>query len=142
MWHWLNQFMRKIYAICVEWTKFSKVENRSLSMRLLHAAEMIKLRLCIKFVRDDCTLENECSCHFKLFQKLRFYHHSRCHFETLCDCDDDSIVREVNVLKHIQSKMRLVWAVHQNMLDDLMTSFVVTSKTIRAQYISWVQINI
>ncbi len=58
--------MRKIYAMCVEWTKFSEVENRSLSMQLLHAVEMIKLRLCIKFVHDNCMLKNECSCHSEL----------------------------------------------------------------------------
>ena len=76
--------MGEIYAMCVEWTKPSGIENRSLSIRLLHAAETVKLRLCIKFVRDDRTLENECSCHSKLLQKLRFHHHSRCRLEALC----------------------------------------------------------
>ena len=46
--------------------KPSGVENRSLSIRLLHAAETVKLRLCTKSVRDDRTLENECPCHSKL----------------------------------------------------------------------------
>ena len=87
----------RVYAMCVEWTKLSEVENRSLSIRLLHVVETIKLRLCIKFVCDDCTLENECSCHSKLLQQLHFYHHSRCCLETLRDWDNDSIVREVNV---------------------------------------------
>ncbi len=88
----------KLYAMCIEWTKFSEVENRSLFIRLLHAVEMIKLRLCIKFVCDNCTLENECSCHSKLLQQLRFHHHSHCCSEILRDWDDDLIVREVNVL--------------------------------------------
>ncbi len=25
LWHWLNRFMRKIYAMCVEWTKLFEV---------------------------------------------------------------------------------------------------------------------
>ncbi len=87
----------RLYAMCVEWTKFSEIENRSLSIQLLHAVETIKLRLCIKFVRDDCTLENECSCHFKLLQQFHFHHHSRCCLETLRDWDDDLIVCEVDV---------------------------------------------
>jgi len=87
----------RLYAMCVEWTKLSEIENRSLFIRLLHAVETIKLRLCIKFVCDDCMLENECSCHFKLLQQLRFHHHSRCCLEILRDWDDDSIVHEVNV---------------------------------------------
>ncbi len=89
---------KKLYAMCVEWTKLSEIENRSLSIRLLHAVETIKLRLCIKFVRNDCTLENECSCHSKLLQQLCFHHHSRCCLEILRNWDDDLIVREVNVL--------------------------------------------
>jgi len=88
----------RLYAMCVEWTKLSEVENRSLFIRLLHAVKTIKLRLCIKFVRDDCTLKNECSCHFKLLQQLCFHHHSRCCLETLRDWDDDSIVCEVDIL--------------------------------------------
>ncbi len=56
----------RLYAMCVEWTKLSEIENRSLSIQLLYAVKTIKLRLCIKFVHDDCMLENECSCHFKL----------------------------------------------------------------------------
>jgi hypothetical protein len=58
--------------LCVKWTKPSGVENHSLSIRLLHVAETIRLRLCIKFVRDDRTLENERPCHSKLFQKFCF----------------------------------------------------------------------
>ncbi len=88
---------KRLYAMCVEWTKFSEVENRSLSIRLLHAVKTIKLRLCIKFVRDDCMLKNECSCHFKLLQQLHFHHHSRCCLEILRDWDNDLIVREVDV---------------------------------------------
>ncbi len=92
--------MGDIYAMCAEWTKLSGVENRSLSIRLLHAAETVRLRLCIKFVRDDCTLENECPCHSKLLQKLRSHHHSRCRLQTFCDRDDDSIVHSIDILKH------------------------------------------
>ncbi len=87
----------KLYAMCVEWTKLSEIENRSLFIRLLHAVETIKMRLCIKFVRDDCTLENEYSCHSKLLQQLCFHYHSCCCLEILHDWDDDSIVREVDV---------------------------------------------
>ncbi len=87
----------KLYAMCVEWTKFSEIENRSLFIWLLHAVETIKLRLCIKFVHNDCMLENECSCHFKLLQQLRFHHHSCCCLETFRDWDDDLIVHEVDV---------------------------------------------
>ncbi len=88
----------KLYAMYIEWTKLFEIENRSLFMQLLHAVETIKLKLCIKFVRDDCTLKNECSCHFKLLQQLRFHHHSRCDLETLRDWNDDLIVCEVNIL--------------------------------------------
>ncbi len=87
----------KLYAMCVEWTKFSEVENHSLSIRLLHAVETTRLRLCIKFVRVDCMLENECSSHSKLLQKLCFHHHSRCCSEIFRDRDDYSIVQKVNV---------------------------------------------
>jgi len=87
----------KLYAMCVEWTKLSEIENRSLSIRLLHAVEMIKLRLCIKFIHDDYMLKNECSCYFKLLQQLCFHHYSCCCLETLRDWDDDSIVHEVNI---------------------------------------------
>jgi len=69
-------------------------------MQLLHAVETVRLRLCIKFVRDDCTLENECSCHSKLFQKLHFHHHSRCHSEILHDQNNDLIVHSIDVTKH------------------------------------------
>ncbi len=87
----------KLYAMCVEWTKFSEIENRSLSIQLLHAVKTIKLRLCIKFDCDDCMLKNECSCHFKLLQQLCFHHHSCCCLEILRDWNDDSIVHEVDV---------------------------------------------
>ncbi len=83
--------------MCVEWTKPSGVENRSLSIRLLHAAETVRLRLCTKFVRHDRMLENECPCHSKLLQELRFHHHSRCCPEALCGCDDDPVVRGAGV---------------------------------------------
>ncbi len=56
----------KLYAMCVEWTKLSDVENHSLSIWLLHAVETTRLKLCIKFVRVDRTLKNEYSNHFKL----------------------------------------------------------------------------
>ncbi len=69
---------KRLYAMCVKWTKFSEIENRSLFIQLLHAVKMIKLRLCIKFVHDNCMLENEYSCHSKLLQQLRFHHHSCC----------------------------------------------------------------
>ena len=87
----------KLYAICVEWTKLSEIENRSLFIQLLHAIETIKLKLCIKFVRDNCMLKNECSCHFKLLQKLHFHQHSCYYFKTFHECDDDLIIYEVNV---------------------------------------------
>ena len=25
LWHWLDRLMREIYAMCVEWTKFSEI---------------------------------------------------------------------------------------------------------------------
>ena len=87
----------KLYAMCVEWTKFSEVENHSLSIQLLHAVKTTRLRLCIKFVHVDCMLKNECSSHFKLLQKLRFHHYSHCCSEIFRDHDDYSIVQEVNV---------------------------------------------
>ncbi len=87
----------KLCVMCIKWIKLSEVENYSLSIRLLHAVETTRLRLCIKFVRVDCTLENECSSHFKLLQKLRFHHHSCCCSEIFRDRDDYSIVQEVDV---------------------------------------------
>jgi len=93
----IRSIHEKLYVIYVEWTKFSEVENCMLSIQLLHAVETIKLRLCIKFVCNDCMLKNECSCHFKLLQQLCFHHHSRCCSEILRDWNDDSIVCEVNV---------------------------------------------
>ncbi len=97
LWRWLDRFMRKIYAMYVEWTKLSEIENRLLSIQLLHAVETIKLRLYIKFVHDDYMLENKYSCHSKLLQQLHFHHHSRCCSEILHDWDDDLIVCEVNI---------------------------------------------
>ena len=88
----------KLYTMCVEWTKFSEIENYSLFIQLLHAVETTRLRLCIKFVYVDCILKNECSSHFKLLQKLRFCHHSYCCSEIFRDCDDYLIVQEVNVM--------------------------------------------
>jgi hypothetical protein len=107
-------------------------------MQLLHAVKTIRLRQCIKFVRDDCMLENECSCHFKLFQKLRFHHYSRCHSETLRDQNDDLIVYDVNITKHYQSKMCLIQTMHQNIHDCLMILFADALRTICTQNISQV----
>ena len=87
----------KLYAMYVEWTKFSEIENYSLFIQLLHAVEMTRLRLCIKFVHIDCTLKNECSSHFKLLQKLHFHHHSHCCFKIFHNHDDYLIVQEVNI---------------------------------------------
>ena len=57
---------KKLYAMCIKWTKFSEVENHSLSIQLLHAVETTRLKLCIKFVCIDCMLKNKCFNHFKL----------------------------------------------------------------------------
>ncbi len=83
---------KKLYAIYIEWTKLSEIENHSLSIQLLCAVETIIMKLCIKLVRVDCTLENEWLSHFKLLQKLRFHHHSCSCSETLHDSNDCSIV--------------------------------------------------
>ncbi len=56
----------ELYAIYIEWTKLSEVENHSLSIQLLHAVETIIMKLCIKLVHVDCMLENEWLSHFKL----------------------------------------------------------------------------
>ncbi len=88
----------KLYAIYIEWTKLSEIENHSSSIRLLHAVETIIMRLCFKLVHVDHTLENEWLSHFKLLQKLHFHHHSHSSSETFCDSDDLLIVQEVNVL--------------------------------------------
>ena len=130
------------YAMCVEWTKPSGVENRSLSMRLLHAAETIRLRLCTNFVRDDRTLENECSCHSKLFQKLRSHHHFRCRPEILRDRDDDPVVRTAGVAKHSRPKVCPIRAMHQNMLGCLMTPSAGASGAIRTRNVPRVQVGI
>ncbi len=50
--------MKNIYAMYVKWTKLSEIENHSLFIQLLHVVEMIWLKLCIKFVHDDCMLKN------------------------------------------------------------------------------------
>ncbi len=87
----------RLYAMCVKWTKFSEIENHSLFIWLLHAVEMIRLKLCIKFIHVDCMLENEYSNHFKLLQKLHFHHYSCCCSEIFRDRDDYLIVQEVNI---------------------------------------------
>ncbi len=56
----------RLYAIYIKWTKLSEIENHSLFIQLLCAVETIIMRLCIKLVRVDCTLENEWLSHFKL----------------------------------------------------------------------------
>jgi len=56
----------KLYAIYIEWTKLSEIENHSLSVQLLCAVETIIMRLCIKLVHVDCMLKNEWLSHFKL----------------------------------------------------------------------------
>ncbi len=131
-----------IYAMCVEWTKLFEIENRSLFIQLLHVVEKIRLRLCIKFVHDDCMLKNEWSCHFKLLQQFHCHHHSRCHLKTLRDQNDYLIVCNINIFEHSQMKMCSVQAMHKNMLDHLMTSFAVTLRAIHVWNVSQVQINI
>jgi len=56
----------RLYAMCVEWTKLSEIENHLLFIWLLHAVETTRLKLCIKFVHVDHMLKNECFNHFKL----------------------------------------------------------------------------
>ena len=56
----------RLYAIYIKWTKLSEIENHSLFIQLLHAVEIIIMRLCIKLVRVDCMLKNEWLSHFKL----------------------------------------------------------------------------
>ncbi len=87
----------ELYAIYIEWTKLFEIENYSLFIQLLHAVETIIIKLCIKLVHVDCTLENEWLNHFKLLQKLHFHHHSCSCSEILRDSDDYSIVQEVNI---------------------------------------------
>ncbi len=82
----------KFYAIYIEWTKLSEVENHSLFIQLLYAVETIIMRLCIKLVHVDCLLKNEWLNYFKLLQKLRFHHYSYSCSETLHDSNDYSIV--------------------------------------------------
>ncbi len=94
----IKSIHEKLYAMYVEWTKLSEVENHLLSIRLLHAVKTTRLKLCIKFVHVDHMLKNKCSSHFKLLQKLRFYHHSCCCSEIFRDHDDYLIVWEVNVV--------------------------------------------
>ena len=43
----------ELYAIYIEWTKLSEIENHLLSIQLLHAVETIIMRLCIKLVHVD-----------------------------------------------------------------------------------------
>ncbi len=88
----------KLYAIYIEWTKLSEIENHLSFIWLLHAVETIIMRLCIKLVHVDCTLKNEWLSHFKLLQKLCFHHHSCSCSETLRDSNDYLIVQDVNVL--------------------------------------------
>ncbi len=87
----------RLYAIYIEWTKLSEIENYSLFIQLLHAVKTIVMRLCIKLVCVDCMLENEWFSHFKLLQKLYHHHHSCSCSEILRDSDDYLIVQEVNV---------------------------------------------
>ncbi len=94
----IKSIHEKLYAIYIEWTKLSEIENHSLFIQLLCAVKTIIMRLCIKLVRVDCMLENEWLSHFKLLQKFHFYHHSCSCSEILRDSDDYSIVQEVNVL--------------------------------------------
>ncbi len=56
----------ELYAIYIEWTKLSEIENHSLFIQLPHAVKTIIMRLCIKLVHVDCMLENEWLNHFKL----------------------------------------------------------------------------
>ncbi len=49
----------KLYAIYIEWTKFSEIENHSLFIQLLHAVKTIIMRLYIKLVCVNCMLKNE-----------------------------------------------------------------------------------
>ncbi len=79
----------RFYAIYIEWAKLSEIENHLLSIQLLHAVETIIMRLCIKLVRVDCMLKNEWLSHFKLFQKLRFHHHS-------CSCLSKNILHTLH----------------------------------------------
>ncbi len=58
---------KRFYAMYVEWTKLSEIENHSLFIWLLHAVKITRLKLCIKFVHVDYILKNEYSSHFKLF---------------------------------------------------------------------------
>ncbi len=56
----------KFYAIYIEWTKLSEIENHSLFIWLLCTFETIIMKLCIKLVYIDCMLKNEWFNHFKL----------------------------------------------------------------------------
>ncbi len=49
----------RLYAIYIEWTKLSEIENHSLFIQLLCAVETIIMKLCIKLVHVDHMLENE-----------------------------------------------------------------------------------
>ena len=82
----------RLYAIYIEWTKLSEIENHSLFIQLLCAVETIIMRLCIKLVHVDCMLKNEWLNYFKLLQKLRFHHHSCSCSEILHDSNNYSVV--------------------------------------------------
>ena len=107
----------------IKWTKLFEIENRSLFIKLLHVVEMIRLRLCIKFVHNDCMLKNKCSCYFKLLQQFYFHHHSCCYFEIFHDQNNYLIVYNINVLKHSWLKMYsvLLWfSIYSSILDFIL----------------------
>ncbi len=83
---------KRLYAICIEWTKLSEIENHLLFIQLLRAVKTIIMRLYIKLVHVDCMLKNEWFNYFKLLQKLHFHHYSCNCSETLHDNDDYLIV--------------------------------------------------
>jgi len=94
----IKSIHKKLYAIYIEWTKLSEIENHLLFIWLLHAVETIVMRLCIKLVRVDCTLKNKWFSHFKLLQKLCFHYYSCSCSETLRNSNDYLIVQEVDIL--------------------------------------------
>ncbi len=55
----IKSIHEKLYAIYIEWTKLSEIENHSLFIWLLYAVETIIMRLCIKLVHINCMLEYE-----------------------------------------------------------------------------------
>ncbi len=56
----------KLHAIYIKWTKLFEIENHLLFIQLLHAVEIIIMRLCINLIHIDCMLKNEWFNHFKL----------------------------------------------------------------------------